>query len=144
MLQIRPTKGLSKGGTRVEVIGFDFRYMPEYGVVPHCKFDQTIVRAKFDSNVRLVCYAPANTLLGTDVSFEVSLNGVDWTSSGLKFSYYEEPILKDVFPDGGDSRGGTDVFFLGEKFNNFTTTLEEFNCKYTPTSIKAEPKIMPA
>jgi len=39
VLQIRPTKGLSKGGTRVEVIGFDFRYMPEYGVVPHCKFD---------------------------------------------------------------------------------------------------------
>lgn len=92
----------------------------------------------------MVCYAPPNTLLGAEVSFEVSLNGVDWTTSGLKFSYYEEPILKDVFPDGGDSRGGTDVFFLGEKFNNFTTTLEEFNCKFTPTSIKAEPKIMAA
>ena len=112
--------------------------------MPHCKFDNTIVRAKFDSNVRLVCYAPPNDNVGVTVPFEVSLNGVDWTSSGLKFSYYEEPVLKDVFPDGGDSRGGSDVFFLGDKFSNFTTTAEEFNCKFTPTTIKAEPKIMAA
>jgi hypothetical protein len=52
---IRPTRGLSTGGTNVEVVGLDFRYMPEYGLVPHCKFGDKIVRAKFDSNVRIVC-----------------------------------------------------------------------------------------
>ena len=118
--------------------------MPEYGLVPHCKFGDKIVRAKFDSNVRLVCVAPANDDINTVFAFEVSTNGVDWTNSGLKFQYYEEPILNDVFPDGGDSRGGTDVYFLGAKFTNITDHPQEFNCKFTPTTIKAQPKIMPA
>jgi hypothetical protein len=34
--KIHPTAGLTKGGTFVEVIGTWFRYMPEYGIVPHC------------------------------------------------------------------------------------------------------------
>ena len=87
--------------------------MPEYGVVPHCKFGDKIVRARFDSTVRLVCNAPANDDITTIFPFEVSMNGVDWSSSGLTFSYYEEPILNDVFPDAGDSRGGSDVYFIG-------------------------------
>jgi hypothetical protein len=44
---------LSKGGSSVEVVGWDFRFMPEYGLVPHCKFGDKILRARFDSNVRL-------------------------------------------------------------------------------------------
>lgn len=144
VLSIRPTRGLSKGGTNVEVVGLDFRYMPEYGMVPHCKFGDKIVRARFDSNVRLVCTAPPNDDVTTLFTFETSMNGVDWTTSGLQFQYYEEPILDDVFPDGGDSRGGTDVYFLGAKFTNITDRPNEFNCMFTPTSIKAEPKIMPA
>ena len=118
--------------------------MPEYGIVPHCKFGDKIVRAKFDSNVRLVCLSPPNDDVNKAFSFEVSMNGIDWTSSGLTFSYYEEPILNDVFPDGGDSRGGTEVFFLGQKFTNITDKPQDFNCKFTPTTIKADPKVMPA
>lgn len=38
MLQMRPRRGLTRGGSPVEVAGMDFRYYPEYGVVPHCKF----------------------------------------------------------------------------------------------------------
>jgi IPT/TIG domain len=144
LISIRPTRGLNTGGTNVEVVGWDFRYMPEYGIVPHCKFGDKIVRAKFDSNVRLVCTAPPNADVTSVFSFETSMNGVDWTTSGLTFQYYEEPILNDVFPDGGDSRGGTDVYFLGARFTNITDRPLEFNCKFTPTTIKAEPKIMPA
>lgn len=144
LISIRPQSGISKGGTPVEVTGWDFRYMPEYGVVPHCKFGDKIVRAKFFSTVRLVCIAPPNDDVTTKFPFEVSLNGVDWTSSGLTYNYYEEPILNDVFPDGGDSKGGTDVYFLGAKFTNITDRPQDFNCKFTPTTIKASPKIMPA
>ena len=135
---------LSKGGSSVEVIGWDFRYMPEYGLVPHCKFGDKIVRARFDSNVRLQCNAPANENVNIEFSFEVSLNGVDWSNSSLTFSYYEEPILTDVFPDAGDARGGSDVYFLGQKFTNITGHPDLFNCKFTPTTIKAQPKVMPA
>ena len=144
LISIRPNRVLSKGGSAVEVIGWDFRYMPEYGLVPHCRFGDKIVRAKFDSNVRLVCNAPANENVNIEFPFEVSLNGVDFTQSGLTFEYYEEPILKDVFPDAGDSRGGSDVYFLGEKFTNITGHADLFNCRFTPTTIKAQPKIMAA
>jgi hypothetical protein len=53
--KMHPSSGLTKGGTFVEVIGTWFRYMPEYGVVPHCRFGDKIVRAHFDSSVRIVC-----------------------------------------------------------------------------------------
>jgi len=52
------------GGTPVAVTGAWFKYMPEYGVVPHCKFGNRIVRATFDSTVRIVCRAPPNDELG--------------------------------------------------------------------------------
>jgi hypothetical protein len=55
---MHPRSGLTKGDTLVEVIGYDFKYMPEYGIVPHCKFGDKVVRAYFDSTVRLVCRSP--------------------------------------------------------------------------------------
>jgi hypothetical protein len=81
--KMHPSSGLTKGGTFVEVIGTWFRYMPEYGVVPHCKFGDNIVRAHFDSSVRLVCQSPANTNTTVRLPFEISLNGVDWSSTGF-------------------------------------------------------------
>lgn len=82
MVMKHPNYGVDTGGTAVEVIGYSFLYKAEYGIVPHCKFGDKIVRAEFDSTVRLVCYAPPNDILSVAQSFEVSLNGVDWTSSG--------------------------------------------------------------
>lgn len=93
MIAMHPHRGLTRGGTNVEVIGLDFRYMPEYGLVPHCKFGNKIVRAVFDSNVRIVCPSPPNDNTTSVLSFEVSLNGVDWTNTGFTFSYFEEPII---------------------------------------------------
>lgn len=36
------------------------KYMPEYGIVPHCKIGPKVVRAKFFSTVRIVCMSPPN------------------------------------------------------------------------------------
>ena len=105
---MHPKNGLTRGGTKVEVVGMDFRYMPQYGVVPHCRFGDKIVRATFESTVRLVCPSPpSEAKMG--ISFEVSLNGVDWTDSKLTYSYYEEPVINSVFPDAGPASGGTEV-----------------------------------
>lgn len=82
MLFKHPNVGVDVGGTAVEVIGHTYLYKAEYGIVPHCKFGDKIVRAYFDSTVRLVCDSPPNDNIGTPLSFEVSLNGVDWTSTG--------------------------------------------------------------
>lgn len=93
MLSKHPHYGVDIGGTAVEIIGYSFLYKAEYGIVPHCKFGDKIVRAEFDSTVRLVCYSPPNDNISSALSFEVSLNGVDWSTTGQTFSYYKEPIM---------------------------------------------------
>ena len=77
-----PNYGVNVGGTIVEVIGYSFLYKAEYGIVPHCKFGDKIVRAYFFSTVRLVCESPPSDQIGVALPFEISLNGVDWTSTG--------------------------------------------------------------
>lgn len=99
--EIHPHSGLILGGTLVAVSGAWFKYLPEYGVVPHCKFGDKIVRAHFDSTVRIVCNAPPGDELGKLLPFEVSLNGVDFSDSGLKFSYYDVPTIYNLVPSMG-------------------------------------------
>ena len=140
---MHPSSGLTKGGTFVEIIGTWFRYMPEYGVVPHCKFGDKIVRAHFDSSVRIVCQSPANTNTSARLPFEVSLNGVDWSSTGFEYSYYEEPIMTDIYPDMGSVVGGDEIFIRGEKFTNHTDP-EEFKCRFTPVSLQIPAKTIKA
>jgi hypothetical protein len=116
--EIQPHSGIISGGTKVTVTGAWFKYMPEYGVVPHCKFGDKIVRAQFDSTVRITCMSPPGLEINTKYSFEVSLNGFDWSNSGSEFSYYEEPEISSIFPTIGPVEGGTEIFFLGKNFFN--------------------------
>jgi len=143
VLRMHPTAGLTRGGTFVEVIGTWFRYMPEYGIIPHCRFGDKIVRAHFDSSVRLVCQSPANSDVSAKLSFEISMNGVDWTSTGFHFSYYEEPIMTDIYPDMGSVAGGDEIFIKGERFTN-NTDPNEFKCRFTPVSLSIPPKTIRA
>ena len=143
MLYKHPNYGVDIGGTAVEIVGFSFLYKAEYGIVPHCKFGDKIVRAHFDSTVRLVCYSPPNDNIGVALPFEVSLNGVDWTTTGQTFLYFTEPIITDVTPDAAPASGGTEVYLIGKNFPNMEGG-SEFNCRFTPTNTKASAKIMPA
>ena len=94
--------------------------MPEYGVVPHCKFGNKIVRAAFDSTVRIECIAPPGDELGVLYPFEVSLNGVDWSDSSMKFSYYDVPALYGISPIIGPESGGTLIYINGKNFFNIS------------------------
>lgn len=143
MFRMHPHSGLTRGGTLVEVIGLDFRYMPEFGVVPHCKFGDKVVKAEYDSTVRIVCPSPPNAFVDDQMSFEVSLNGVDFTNTGFTFSYYEEPIMTSVFPDSGSAKGGTPVYIEGKNFPKMKRS-GEFNCRFTPLHEHMEPKIRDA
>ncbi len=140
--EMNPHSGLILGGTKVAVSGAWFKYMPEYGVVPHCKFGNKIVRATFDSTVRIVCFAPPGEELGVLYPFEVSLNGVDWTDSGMKFSYYDVPALYGISPIIGPESGGTLIYINGKNFFNISNP-QEFNCKFTPINQPIPPKKMP-
>jgi hypothetical protein len=139
VLKMHPTAGLNKGGTFVEVLGTWFHYAPEYGIVPHCRFGDQIVRAHFDSTVRLVCQSPPSAGTNARLPFEVSLNGVDWSSTGFTFAYYEEPIMTDIYPDMGAVGGGEEVFIRGNKFTNQIDPTE-FLCRFTPTTLQVPAK----
>lgn len=131
LLKIHPTRGLTRGGTAVQVAGLDFRYWPEWGVVPHCKFGDKVVRGYFDSSVRLVCLSPLSESAEDKLPFEVSLNGVDWTTTGFTFSYYLEPVIQSFTPDAGQATGGTQIFFSGMNFPKITD-VKEMNCRFKP------------
>lgn len=92
--------------------------------------------------MRIVCPAPPGEELGVPVSFEVSLNGVDWTNSGLLFYYYDVPTLYSIFPSLGPEAGGTLIYLNGSNFTNVSNP-QEFNCKFTPIGLPIPPKKMP-
>ena len=121
-----------------------FKDMPWHGVVPHCRFGHKTVRGVFDSTVRISCIAPPGTNVGEEMPFEVSLNGVDWSHTGFKFTYYEAPLLDKITPTSGKESGGTPIYISGK--SNFTRMNEsnEFNCKFTPLSLPMPPKFVPA
>ena len=86
--KVYPTSGLAEGGTPIEIAGAWFNEKLEYGVVPYCMIGDKIVRARFYSTVRIVCFSPPNDNLAVAMPVKVSLNGVDFVDSGFKFSYY--------------------------------------------------------
>jgi hypothetical protein len=98
-----------------------------------------IVRAHYDSSVRLVCQSPANSDTSAKLPFQVSLNGVDWVGTDMTFSYYEQPVMTDIRPDMGSVLGGDEVFIKGDKFSP-NTEGEDFKCRFTPMSLQIPPK----
>lgn len=142
-VDIYPKHGLIQGGTPISVMGYDYRYWPEWGVVPHCKFGDKIVKGNFDSSVRIVCVSPPGLAVGVDLPFSVSLNGHDWTESTISYSYYKQPQIFSYSPDSGQSTGGTEVFFKGKNFPNLTD-IRECNARLKPRSDDSmEAKIVP-
>ena len=136
-----PHAAVTTGGTLVSVIGAWFKYMPQYGIVPHCKFGDKIVRGNFDSTVRIVCEVPPNLsgALDQEYPFEVSMNGVDFVDTAFKFFYFEEPVIDDIFPDMGPVSGGTPVYLIGQNFTNLTGQ-RDFNCRFTPRNLNTPSK----
>lgn len=142
VLKMFPSAGYSKGGTKVEVLGTWFDYAPQYGIVPHCKFGSTVVRAHFDSTVRLVCQSPPSPGTNAKLDFEVSLNGIDWTYTNFTFAYFDEPKMVGLYPDMGSIDGGELVYFVGEGFTNHTDP-EYYKCRFTPSRLQLPPKESP-
>lgn len=77
------------------------------------------------------------------MAFEVSLNGIDWTDTGMQFNYYNEPEITHIYPITGPESGGTEVRMFGTNFSNHTFS-KEFLCRFTPVDGAIPPKDMPA
>ncbi len=99
--------------------------------MPHCRLGSKIIRAQFFSTVRIVCVTPPNTDINSEFPIEISNNGVDFTDTGFRFHYYEQPILFNMTPTCGPDSGGTIIYITGDKFSNITDP-NNYLCRFTP------------
>jgi len=128
VMNIFPKAGPAAGGTVVHIEGHWFREKPIFDTTPWCKFEDTVVKAKFVSTVRLECVSPGAQEPST-VPVKVSLNGQDWTNDEIYFDYYFSPIVTRLVPTAGPKTGGTDIRLEGENFRDLAAN-KEFYCRF--------------
>lgn len=112
-----PSSGSTYGGTSVRVQGTGFLN----STTPFCRFgdyDVVSIDAILDST-SVLCTSPSHD--GTDtreVTVEVTSNGLDWTSSGVVFTYLPPLQVSGASPNIGPLSGGTVVRISGSRFDD--------------------------
>lgn len=130
-----PHGSIINGWTVVLVVGAWFDYKPEYWVIPYCRFWNKVVPGVFLSTVRITCVVPEYDTPNVRVPFEVSLNWIDFTDSGLLFTYYNDYRLAKFHsaePSSGPNSWGTNIKIFWESFTSLLNP-EEFLCEFFPT-----------
>ncbi len=141
-----PHGSIVSGGTKILVVGAWFQYKPEYGVKPYCRFGDKIVEGEYLSTVRISCITPPYPTSNIKIPFEVSLNGVDFTESGLTFIYYNDfryATFDKIVPSSGPVTGGTQIRLYGKNLTNLINP-EEFLCQFKSVDKNIPPRIVPA
>ena len=72
-----------------------------------------------------------------NVPFEVTVNGEDWHQFTGGFQYYEQPIVKDIYPKFGPNVGHGKIHFYGSKFRS-DFQLADVYCKIGDSYGKAK------
>ena len=120
---LAPYVGRHAGGLLVNVTGKGFVISTN----PKCRFGAMEVVATVRSTGLMQCYTPVNTdfnpqtpYAAQDKALEVSLNGVDWTNSKRKFTFYDHArVIVSLFePEGGPMAGGTHLWVHGSGFRS--------------------------
>ena len=120
VVRVAPSSGVNSGNTEVTVFGTNF--VNSSSLV--CRFGIAVVPVlKFISPSRLVC----NTVPyeSVQVSLEISNNKRDFTVNGVQFLYTELPVIRNILPSSGPTKGQTIVTLVGDHFGNST----DLRCK---------------
>eukprot|EP00163_Fabomonas_tropica_P008375 TRINITY_DN17_c0_g4_i1.p1 TRINITY_DN17_c0_g4~~TRINITY_DN17_c0_g4_i1.p1 ORF type:complete len:4695 (+),score=879.62 TRINITY_DN17_c0_g4_i1:301-14385(+) len=111
---LSPSTGISSGGTLVSVLGSKFIRSDTL----RCRWDGnsslTTTATWINSGVVTCLSVPGASASSHDV--DVAINGVTFTSSGISFSYYTDPVPTSVHPTIGPATGGTTVSIRGTGF----------------------------
>ena len=107
---LSPIRGVAEGGTPVTVLGSGFSAASEAMGALRCRFNSTDVPAAFVSESAIVCNTTASS--AGYASVEVSTNGREYTSSGVRFELVSL-VVSDLAPWSGPSLGGTVVTIAG-------------------------------
>eukprot|EP00940_MAST-03C_sp_MAST-3C-sp2_P002705 g2705.t1 len=126
--RIWPATGPAFGGGRsVTAYGAGFRNIESLS----CRFGSKIVPASFLSSSQIVCSAPPGR--PGIVSFEVSNNGLDFSSSELQYYRQAEISLAAIFPRRSLHTGNIPVFVSGANFANSTS----LSCRFGDLVVRA-------
>ena len=143
MKDMKPSGGVTTGGTPLIIRGAWFKYMPEYGVKPYVKIGDKVSHCTFESTVRILCRSPPNEETSVRLPVKVGLNGIDFGDSEMTYYYYKPALIHKIIPASGPGTGGTRVHLIGEHFTNLSSAAE-FKCRFTAVDHKVSPKHVPA
>ena len=127
-----PVRGASEGGTPVTVLGGGFSASAEASGALRCRFNATVVRAAYVGESALACNATASS--SGHASVEVSTNGREYTSSGVRFELVSVSV-QDVTPWLGPTLGGTVVTIAGSRLAHAESLRCTFGVSKWSTSV---------
>lgn len=125
---IDPWRGNAlRGRGVVTVRGSGFRNT----ILLACLFGGTLSQATWRDSTTVVCRIPP--AMPGPVNFELTTNGVDFTSSGLQFLYDRDASVQKLYPNRGLHTGQVPVFVRGSNFVNSTS----LKCKFGELPVRA-------
>ncbi|CAM9115079.1 unnamed protein product, partial [Sphacelaria rigidula] len=110
--RLQPSLGPVHGGTEVEVVGAAF----VNSTTLSCRLADRVVPATFVNKELVLCVTPPSPSI-LRLSLEVSNNGIDFTTSGILFSFVAAFDIIQVWPTSGPTTGGTLVTVQGSGFS---------------------------
>jgi len=127
LTEVHPSNGVESGENIVKIFGTRFRY----SVQTACSFGNTAVPALTATFNCIECLAPPSRSPGP-VKLEVTLNGQDWTTQGMLYTYTPLASVWKIYPNRGPIIGGTRISVHGLNFippllSSDTTYMCSFN-----------------
>ena len=141
---VTPHSGIYTGGTPITIQGAYYFNNIQQQCTPKCKFGNIIVEANYISTVQIMCISPPYASAASNVPLEISMNGIDWTTSGTLFTFYEQPEILDINPKAGTSSGGTIIVLTGNNFIDLSYYPYEFMCAFNSINLNIPLKMTPA
>ncbi|CAM9245753.1 unnamed protein product, partial [Discosporangium mesarthrocarpum] len=121
---IYPRVGPLRGGTVVHITTLGA--LSDRMEAVWCRFGAKVVTAsRASSDGTILCVSP-DAAKPTSVPLELSINGIDFTSSGWRFTYTPELKFDSAAPLSGPEHGGTPVFITASEFPGLDSTVCEF------------------
>jgi hypothetical protein len=118
--QIIPSVGPVGGGTRVVVFGSGFVTVTtlrcRFHTIDQITIGRALPSADMSNATRIECSAPPSSGAGSR-ALEVSMNGQQFSDSGITFTYYGLTAVSYVSPTRGAAEGGTPLTVFGNGFS---------------------------
>lgn len=133
---VTPSFGPSHGGTLVEVEGKGFANSSALS----CRLARRRLPAVFLDSGHIQCATPSSTTYES-MPLEVSINGADFTSSGVLFTFVAPIVVRHAWPMNGPISGGTSVVVYGSGFSGGGTLHCIFGGKAILATVRSDDEL---